>query len=422
MATTDALNKRRVDAIDLVRWAPVADLQMFEEMPQPGCLESGVIISNVFAFRWAMAAGTRAGTLLYKSTSERAADLSEAEVAAGGGGAFIQAALYAPESRRRWKQFFANHADLWDQGSSWAKVALLYWNDQVFYEYPEHNAIAHRLVHVLSESQVPFDMVTEQGLDRITAYPVVLAPMLRYVDEAQLETILDYVRQGGNLVLIEPFATEDRYARLRSANPPAAGDIQTGVYGAGKILRLHSDEVPARQSDLWCLMEERANAYLLARDYLNRTRAADHAAGIDLGPQFVRRLEQTFQLRLRWCSEQTDPALYIHAYQLPANEPRPQRIVVHAVNYHLPILVENGRGEDGEEAWSGVTQSGDPVVCKNLQITVPLPAGWRAKHVQALSPTDPLAPVTWRSEQGQVTLHVDQVAIYQALCIDLEKE
>ena len=84
MAEVDALNDRRVDGIDLVRWVPMADMQMFEEMQQPGTLESGVILSNVFAFRWAMGAGTRGGTLLYQATTDGAADLAYAEAAAGG--------------------------------------------------------------------------------------------------------------------------------------------------------------------------------------------------------------------------------------------------------------------------------------------------------------------------------------------------
>ncbi len=59
--------------------------------------------------------------------------------------------------------FFAEHADLWQGGTSWARVGLLFWNDQVFYEHTAHLAMVHRLVQVLAEAQVPFDLVTEEG-------------------------------------------------------------------------------------------------------------------------------------------------------------------------------------------------------------------------------------------------------------------
>ena len=420
MATMDALKERRVDAIDLPTWAPVANLQMFEEMQQPGSLESGVIINNVLAFRWAMAAGTRAGTLLYKSTSERAADLSEAEVAAGGGGAFIQTGVDAPQSRAVWKRFFSEHSDLWDQGSSWVQVGLLYWNDQVFYEYPEHNAIIHRLVKVLSESQIPFDLIAENGLDRINHYRVIIAPKLRYLGQSQVEALLAFARQGGRLVIIEPFASEDPYARPQQLELPKRSYGSAVAFGKGTVLWLADEEVPQRRSDLWCLMEERSNAYLLARDYLNQTRAADLAQQVDLGPQFVQRLENTLHWPLRWCPEKTDPGIYLHAYRVPAKGKRPERIVLHAVNYHIPILIEKGMDQDGEMMWSSVTKSGEPVISRDLVVAVPLPEGLRLKEVRALSPVDRIRPINWRVTKGKALLTVEQLAIYQAVCLDLE--
>mgnify|MGYP000905347759 CR=1 FL=1 len=287
MGTLDAMNKRRVDGIHAVQWAPTVSMQMFEEMQQPGMLESGVILNNVFAFRWAMAAGTRAGTLLYKSTSERAADLSEAEAAAGGGGAFIQISLEAPRSRARWKKFFNEQADFWDQGRSWCQVGLLFFNDQVFYEYPEHYVLVQRLAKVFSESQIPFDLVVEPGLDTIESYPVIVAPMLRYLDDAQINTLLDYARKGGRLVIVEPFGSEDAYARPRKQVLPTGPIGQATAYGDGQLLRLKEEDIPKRRSDMWCMMEERGNAFSLCREYLNSARTLDIANGTDLGPRFV---------------------------------------------------------------------------------------------------------------------------------------
>jgi len=425
VSTVDSLNKRRVNGIDLAHWAPMTDMQMFEEMPQPGSLESGVIISNIFAFRWAMAAGTRAGTLLYRSTDEFAADLSEAEVAAGGGGAFIQPGTNAPEARKRWKHFFSQHAALWDGGSSWARVGLLFWSDQVFYEYPEHLAMTYRLVHVLSETQTPFDMIAEKSQQSLNPYDVIIAPRLRYLDDSQIKKLMDYARGGGNLVVIEPFGSEDKYARPREADPLAkvgakTGDFQPAVCGAGKILRLKPEWVPRRQSDFWCLMEERANAFVLMRKYLDQTRKADIEQGLDLGPQWVQRVEDALGLRLRWCPAGTDAGVYLHTYRIPARPGAPDMLVVHLVNYRLPVRLERETAEDEDQKiWIGTT-SGEPVVAKNIPVTVPLPEGANVKSVQALSPTDGVGPVRWAVKNGRLTIRVKELRIYQALVIELQ--
>jgi hypothetical protein len=425
MATVDGLNKRRVDGIDLVRWARAADMQMFEEMQQPGTLESGVILSNVLAFRWAMGAGTRAGTLLYKATTDRAADLAEAEAAAGGGGAFIQGGVSAPDSRRRWKRFFAEHADLWDRGSSWAQVGLLFWSDQVFYEYPEHLAMVYRLVRVLSESQIPFDIVTEEGLGTVGRYDAVIAPGLRYLDAPQIEALLAYAGRGGNLVIIEPFGAEDKRANPRAADCLAAENwVDRGApcarHGRGSIVRLNADDVPARESDFWCLMEERANAFTLARDFLDAARRKDLERGVDLGPRFLDRIEGALKICLRWCPIETDPAVYIHAYHLAPSPEHPERIVVHAVNYHVPILLEKGGERRDDPTWSPVTVAGEPVSSRDLRIRVPLPRNARVKRVEALSPVDTAGPVKWSATRSHVNLTVDQLTLYQALVIELD--
>jgi hypothetical protein len=425
MITLDALNKRRVDAIDLVHWAPMTDLQMFEEVNQVGSLESGVIFSNIFAFRWAMAAGTHAGTLLYQVTDDVAADLAYAEVAAGGGGAFIQAGLAAPESRQRWKQFFADHADLWDDGNSWVEVGLLFWSDQVFYENTAHLASVRALVHVLSEHQIPFDIITEENINSIMPYQVVIAPQLYYLDESQIELLLNYTKTGGNLVIVEPFGVADKFARLRQSDPLkniclTAGDFKTVSYGQGKMIRLKSEAIPQRQSDLWVLMEERANDFILARDFLNQARQADLNNGVDLGANFIQRLEQALALSLRWCPASTDPGIYLHAYRLPAKQSRPERIVIHAVNYRLPIVVEQGHEANSTEPLK--TKAGQPVVFHNLHIKLPLPLHTKIQRVQTLSATDQPSSVKWHTEKDQVDLTLSQITIYQALIIELENK
>ncbi len=408
VATLDGLNKRRVNGIDLVGWESTSDILLFEEMHRSGSLESGVIFSNIFAFRWAMAAGTRAAPLLYGASEDRAADLAEAEVAAGGGGAFIQPGTGAHESRRRWRPFFEEHAELWDDGRSAAQVALLFWSDQVYYEFPKHLAAVHRLVKVVSENQIPFDIVTEVGIESLAQYETVIAPMLRYVQEPQIDALLEYAERGGNLVIVEPFGTEDEYARPRQTDPlasvcPPGAEFQCRDHGQGKILRLDDKLVPLRRSDFWNLMEERANVLSLARDFLNQARREDIRDGVDLGERFIQRLEESLGEPLRWSPADTDDGVYIHPYRLPARPGHPERIVVHAVNYRLPIR-----------------SASEPVVATDIRITVPLSPGEKVKAVRAIGPTEESGVIPWEEIEDGILMTVPELKIYKALTIDLE--
>ncbi|HPA46453.1 MAG TPA: beta-galactosidase trimerization domain-containing protein [bacterium] len=425
VSTVDGMNKRRVDGIGMMQWAPMADMQMLEEMPQCGMLESGVIVSNIFGFRWAMAAGTQAGTLLYKVTEDGAADLAEAEVAAGGGGALIQTGINAPESRRRWKPFFEANTELWDGGESWAQVGVLFWSDLVFYEWPEHLQMTHALTRVFSETQIPFDLVEEKGCGDLSRYKVLIAPMMRYLDACQIEMLLDYAENGGNLVIVEPFGTEDRYARpceknaLAEACPKATG-FQPVAYGKGKILRLKREEVPERRSEMFRLMEDRGNAFTLSSEFLNPARKEDLEKGIDLGPKFIGNLESAFAGELRWCPKETDPGVYIHPYLIPDKPGRPERLVVHAVNYHIPVL-RNDPPKEGEDAiWAVHTHSGEPVVSKDLRITVPLPAGKDVASMRVVTPTEQSGPIDFSAGEGEVSLTLNELRVYKAVVMDLK--
>jgi hypothetical protein len=426
VATLDGLNKRRVAGIDLVHWAPMADLQMFEEMNQVGMLESGVILSNIFAFKWAMAAGTRGGPLLYKVQDDRAADLAHAEVAAGGGGTFIQPGLGAPQSRLRWKNFFKEYSYLWDNGISFADVGMLYWSDQMFYENSDHLASARAFIHILSENQIPFDIITEENLLGIHHYKFLIAPKLLYLDESQISSLLEYAQQGGNLIIVRPFGTEDKQAQRMDNDileeiSPGKKMITATEHGQGTIIWLDPNDFPKRQSDLWCLLEERANAFGLARQFLNNARRKDLNSGIDLGSGFIKNLEKLLKSKLRWCPVNTPASIYVNAYLLPAHYGYSEKIVVHVVNYNVPITIEKEAGKDEDQIWQTRTKSGKPVSVQNLKISIPLSRDRKVSEINSYSPTDKRQQIKWAIRGEDIELIIDTLEIYQAIVLEIEQ-
>ena len=192
------------------------------------------------------------------------------------------------------------------------------------------------------------------------------------------------------------------------------------------MVRLSPEAVPERHSDLWCLMEERAAAFVRARDFLNQARKADKANGVDLGPGFIGRLEECLGVTLRWCPQETNAGVYVHAYHVPARNlpgsqgPRPERLVVHLVNYRMPIVLEKAPGPGEDPSFGPVTKSGEPEVIRDLRVTVPLPRPATVKRVAMFSPTESAPDPQWEAQDGRVVLNLNQLRIYQALVLDLE--
>jgi len=94
--------------------------------------------------------------------------------------------------------------------------------------------------------------------------------------------------------------------------------------------------------------------------------------------------------------------------------------VVHAVNYHIPVL-RNDPPKEGEDAiWAVHTHSGEPVVSKDLRITVPLPAGKDVASMRVVTPTEQSGPIDFSAGEGEVSLTLNELRVYKAVVMDLK--
>ena len=101
----------------------------------------------------------------------------------------------------------------------------------------------------------------------------------------------------------------------------------------------------------------------------------------------MKRLEESLALTLRWCPPQTDPAVYLHAYHMAPKQGRPERLVVHVVNYQVPILLDPAGGKGNDR-----TCAGEPTVYRGLSLTLPLPGAAHVRRVEARARPRPVAP------------------------------
>jgi hypothetical protein len=165
-----------------------------------------------------------------------------------------------------------------------------------------------------------------------------------------------------------------------------------------------------------------AGAIFCAREYLNKARLADLAGKVDLGPRFVQRLEQALDIRLRWCPASTDSGVYVRAYQSSSDNSGAPRMIVHVVNYRVPIEVKAARERGANAMGAFVSRAGAPHTQRRLHITVPLPPGMVVKAIDAFSPTEPPSPVSWKMEGDSAAIEIRRVQIYQALVVTMAKK
>jgi len=145
-------------------------------------------------------------------------------------------------------------------------------------------------------------------------------------------------------------------------------------------------------------------------------------AGADLGARFVAELEACLGKKLRWCPSGTDSGVYLQAYRLPAAAEHGGRILVHLVNYRVPIRVEKHSNEGAGAMWNVVTKSGAPEVQRNLKIAVPLPPNTRPGRVTPWSPTEPAERIEWSMKGDCAQIEVSKLKIYKAVVIELERD
>ena len=220
----------------------------------------------------------------------------------------------------------------------------------------------------LSETHMLFDYVSEARLKQtvLERYATVVAPDLRLVSDEQLNSIAEYVNHGGHLVVIGDFATQDEALTVRQPGSSEWSPLMTA--DLGKTLRCGRGKVTrcARAESL--------------RSVLGNGASVLTCPNKDLAPH-----------------------VKVNAFRAPCGASG--RIVVHVVNYNVPLGVN----------------APDPSAVDGVELDMTLPKGTRAESVRVYAPEE-VEPVSLpvSTTNGRIHIRIPLLRIYRVLDIQLK--
>lgn len=290
-----------------------------------------------------------------------AARLGMAECAAfSGGGGFLVSPRFDlyHDALNDMREFIETHPDLYAGLLPWTDTAVLALAEQGWLGNRTHLGLVQRLTPALADAHVRFELIPERRLD---AQPwaearVVAACQTTVLAERHVQALARYVAGGGTLLVAGPFAEKDEWLRPRVALPapldalPGLADGQTIAAGRGRLLRSDREEAMAAALGQAGMVIRRDDGRATDGVRLATYRSADG-----------------------------------------------QRLILHLVNYHVPLGVEPAPVE----------------TVPDLTLAVPLPEGRALDGFRVLSPDRPPPPATEVTvSAGVATVRLPQLRVY----------
>ena len=385
---------------DLSLWKPNIDGIMFEEFTDPGMITRGFYLDFILQYKLAFANRVKPTNLCVLSKGENALELVYAESAAGGGGCFVHEGLEHPQIRRKYNAFFREHAELLEGYHSHAEVALAYCCDQVHMENVEHLRQVYKLTRYLSDQHILFDYVIEGDLTaaQLSRYRVLILPEVRYMDDAQIEGVIHFVESGGTLIVT---GETGRYSSDGKTRPTAGlgrclhrSDL-SDLLPEDRISR--DDALLYARSELVEKLEVPGDARYYAMAQLDRTMGVD--CYLD-GGNLLGYLESGlgYPPSVADAFEGAGVRFNAHVKEVGSKG----RLVVHAVNYNLPL--------------AGVGQEGI-IPVEELEVQVRVPEGWEINRVRALEPGASPQALTFKAEGRLLEIVLPAIAFYKMIDI-----
>jgi len=319
---------------------PDADLIMFERSVGPNGTHPGMVLrpiaedvcvkkynDNVFEYKFVQCLRRKVRPIMLTRpgwqvpTAERlllemnpgGAALGNAEAAAfGGGGAFLQRADPAlMQVQKQYRQFFEQHAALYEGLDSWAEVGVAVFPDLGWLGNKVHQLAVRTATRHLTDGHVLFDYLID---DQFTAtalrkYTAVVLPSVSHLSPQHAAALVQYVREGGTAIVMGASAEFDQLGRKQEMSRLAeilaapADRASLAVKRVGKGAAGYVQQIPSEGTALVEWLEKLSGRTLAVLAGDNTSERAK---------------------------------VRINAFRRPGT----QQFVVHLVNYNVPLGVK----------------------------------------------------------------------------------
>ena len=296
--------------------------------------------------------------------------LAECGAFSGGGGFLFRSSFGVyHDALNQYRRFFETHPDLYAGLDTLASTAVLAFPEQSWLGNPAHMSAVHGATDALTGGHVLFDYVSESHLEVgvLSRYSAVVAPEVRVMSDEQLRVLGEYVTGGGHAIVVRGLGGLDDALREREQ----AGGLRAAVRG------LAEGEHASLGRGRVTLLEDVAGVPAVLGAGCRVLSCPDRALG--------RRVK-------------------VNAFcDAPG---RPKKLVLHVVNYSVPLGVEAAPPEEVD----------------GIRVRLPLPAGAKVTAVTAYSP-DRDAGVLLRvgDEGGAKEVALPRLRIYEVVEVELAR-
>jgi len=402
---------------DVGVWAPNVAYIMFEEFSDPGMIARGYYLDFVLQYKFGFANRVKPGNLCYVTRKE-AAELAYAEAAAGGGGCYMHGHLEDPEYvqiERKYGDFFKEHADLLGGYHSCADVAVAYCYDEVHMENVEHVRQVQKLTRYLLDQHILFDFVLEGDLAdaQLSHYRVVILPDVRFMSDAQIKGVERFVQAGGMVILTRATGRYDQDGKPRTPAGFAAlleGGVrdEKGVLAVGRggtcvhsfdLSNLLPQDRISRDDTFNCSVE---GVEVPGQREYHAMAQVDRDLGVDRYLAGGALLDYiTSGLGYQPCVADPIKGVGVRFNAYVKTEGSKGSLVVHAVNYNLPL--------------EGEIKDGSIIPVENLCVQLQVPDAWEVQQVRAIEPEAAPQVLAFKAEDRTLEIALPTIAFYKLI-------
>ena len=137
-------------------------------------------------------------------------------------------------------EFYREYLDRYYRGTeSVADVAVWHTWPSMAYSINDTYVPTTLMEQVLIQYKVPFDILFDEDMDQLGRYQEIILPGQECVGDAQVQKLLEFVRNGGTLVLTGNSAQYNQWRERRHANPflPARSEGKGRIVYIPEIIR-----------------------------------------------------------------------------------------------------------------------------------------------------------------------------------------